>query len=432
MDNSLIIITLSYTCAIFTFVLLIYNLFKYDKYDKSDLYFSLICADILALLLCNIPFYKCSGLDEPWYPYIFNIVVFLQFALGGLVSIIYTNYMTCYLKIDPEKRRLIRIGMFEYGVFYEAIVLFNLKYGYYYTISETNQYTRGQFWFLAQILAFLPVLYDFTLFTRYKHNIYKSAWLGTIIYIAFPVIGALIHLKTQIPVTFCFASIGVYILFFNIKSEQAFLLERQQKELAESKISIMLSQIQPHFMYNSLTTIAVLCDKNPAEAKRATLNFSRYLRKNIDSVNKRMPVPFSSELEHVSTYLELEKLRFGNRLKVIMDIQSTDFLIPPLTIQPLAENAVKHGICNKVSGMGTLSVSTREKDDCFEIVISDDGVGFAPGQVMEDGKEHIGMENVRDRLKSMSDATMKVESVVGVGTTVTVCVPKKTEKRAFR
>ncbi len=432
MDNSLIVITLSYACAIFTFVLLIYNLFKYDKYDKSDLYFSLICADILALLICNIPYYSCSGLDKPWYPYIFNIAVFMQFALGGLVSVIYTNYMSCYLKIDTEKRRLIRIGMFEYAVFYEALVFFNLKYGYYYTISDANQYTRGRFWFMGQVLAFLPVLYAFILFAKYKHNIYKTAWLGTIIYIAFPVIGALIHLKTQIPVTFCFASIGVYILFFNIKSEQAFLLERQQKELAESKISIMLSQIQPHFMYNSLTTIAVLCDKNPAEAKRATLNFSRYLRKNIDSVNKRMPVPFSSELEHVSTYLELEKLRFGDRLRVNMDIQSTDFLIPPLTIQPLAENAVKHGICNKVSGMGTLSITTREKEDSYEIVISDDGVGFAPDQVMEDGKEHIGMENVRDRLKSMSDASMKVESIVGVGTTVTVNVPKKTEKHGFR
>ncbi len=428
MVNSQIIITLSYTCAIFTFVLFIYNLFKYDKYDKSDYFFSLICVVIILQLLSNVPFDKCVGLAKPWYPYVYNSVTLWQFLLGGPLALIYTNYLACYLKIDLVKRRKIRIMMFEYGTFYEALVLLNLRFGFYYRIDAQNNYVRGEYWFASQVLAALPILFDIYLFVKHRKNIYKSAWIGTILYLGLPLIGSFIQLKTGWPITFCFASIGVYILFFNIKSEQAFLFERQQKELAESRISIMLSQIQPHFMYNSLTTIAALCDKNPAEAKRATLNFSRYLRKNIDSVNKRMPVPFDSELEHVTTYLELEKLRFGDRLKVVMDIQTTDFLIPPLTIQPLAENAVKHGICNKLTGTGTLTITTREKETCYEITISDDGVGFEAGQRPDDGKEHIGMENVRDRLKAMSDATMKVESIVGVGTVVTVDIPKGTAK----
>ncbi len=420
-----VLITLSYASAAFVFVLFVYNLFKYDKYDKSDYFFSLICGIIFLQLLSNAPFDLCGGLERPWYPYVLNSVTFAQFALGGPLSLIYTNYLSCYLKLDANKRKKIRISMFEYGIVYETLVLLNLKFGYYYTINDQNEYIRGEYWAVSQLLAVLPIILDIYLFIKYRRNIYKSAWIGTIIYLGLPVMGSLIQLKTGWPITFCFAAIGVYILFFNIKSEQAFMLERQQKELAESRISIMLSQIQPHFMYNSLTTIAALCDKNPAEAKRATLNFSRYLRKNIDSVNKRMPVPFDSELEHVSTYLELEKLRFGDRLKVVMDIQSTDFLIPPLTIQPLAENAVKHGICNKTEGVGTLTIATREKETCYEITIADDGIGFEAGQKVEDGKEHIGMENVRDRLKAMSNATMKVESIVGLGTVITVTIPKK-------
>ncbi len=431
MDNPQTIIIMAGTCALFVFVLLIYNLFKYDKHDKADYFFSLLCAVIIVQLLSVAPFYQFAGLKEPWYPYIFKLTVLVQFLTGGAVSLIYTNYLCCYLKIDQGKRRRIRTSMFEYGALYEIIVMLNLRFGYYYTINEENLYTRGDFWFVAQLLAILPMIYDIVLFVRFRKSIYKSAWLGTIIYLGLPIIGAFLHYKTGTPVTFVFAAVGIYILFFNIKSEQSFLLERQQKELAESKISIMLSQIQPHFMYNSLTTIAVLCDKNPAEAKRATLNFSRYLRKNIDSVNKRMPVSFDSELEHVTTYLELEKLRFGNRLNIVMDIQSSDFLIPPLTVQPLVENAVKHGICNKVSGTGTVVISSCEKEDCFEVKISDDGVGFETDQRQDDGKVHIGLENVRDRLSAMSNASMKVESTVGVGTVITVSIPKTTAKKAL-
>lgn len=425
MVSSQTIITLSYTCAIFTFILLIYNLFKYDRHDRSDYFFSLLCAVVFIQLISNIPLCAFHGLDQPWYPYIFKVAAYVQFGVGGIIALIYTNYLCCYLQIAPYKRNRVRLGMFEYGVIYELLLLLNLKFGFYYTINSENEYVSGDFYLVAYILAGIPVIFDIFLFIKYRSNIYKNAWLGTLIHISLPFMGVFIQIRTGLPVSFCFAAIGVYVLFFNIKSEQAFLLERQQKELAESRISIMLSQIQPHFMYNSLTTIAALCDKNPQEAKKATLNFSRYLRKNIDSVNKRMPVPFSSELEHVSTYLELEKLRFDDRLKVIMDIQATDFLIPPLTIQPLAENAVKHGICNKTTGTGTLKISTREKADSYEITISDDGIGFETGQRPDDGKEHIGMENVRDRLKAMSNATMKVESIVGVGTIVTVNVPKK-------
>ncbi len=431
MESTQTIIIMACTSALFVFVLFTYNLFKYDKHDKADYFFSLLCSVIIVQLLSIGPFYSCSGLKEPWYPYILKATVLVQFLTGGTISLIYTNYLCCYLKIDQGKRRKIRMAMFEYGALYEVIVLLNLRFGYYYTIDEANIYHRGDIWFAAQILSFIPMIYDLFLFARYRRNVYKSAWIGTIIYLGLPLVGAFLHFKTGTPVTFVFAAVGIYIIFFNIKSEQSFILERQQKELAESKISIMLSQIQPHFMYNSLTTIAVLCDKNPAEAKRATLNFSRYLRKNIDSVNKRMPVPFDSELEHVTTYLELEKLRFGNRLNVVMDIQSNDFLIPPLTVQPLVENAVKHGICNKVSGGGTVLIASREKEDCFEITISDDGVGFETDQHQDDGKVHIGLENVRDRLSAMSNATMKVESTVGVGTVITVSIPKTTAKKAL-
>ena len=203
---------------------------------------------------------------------------------------------------------------------------------------------------------------------------------------------------------------------------------QMEKRLESARMDLLQSQIKPHFMYNSLTTIAALCDKNPAEAKRATLDFSRYLRGNIDSVNKMIPVPFKNEMEHINTYLSLEKLRFESRLNVVFDIETTDFSVPALTIQPLVENAVKHGICASADGTGTLTLKTWEEEKCFKISVSDDGAGFDVNKKPDDGREHIGLDNVRKRLLSMSNATMKIESEIGKGTTITVTVPKETRK----
>ena len=109
----------------------------------------------------------------------------------------------------------------------------------------------------------------------------------------------------------------------------------------------MVSQIRPHFMYNALSSIAALCKLDPDTAYDATITFSDYLRGNMDSLKQTAPIPFEKELEHLKKYLHIEKMRFGNKLNIVYDICATDFEIPQLTVQPLAENAVKHGISKK-------------------------------------------------------------------------------------
>ena len=186
----------------------------------------------------------------------------------------------------------------------------------------------------------------------------------------------------------------------------------------------MVSQIQPHFLYNALTSIAQLCEKNPSKAKKATIDFSDYLRRNMNSLKEQSPVSFESELKHLETYLSLEKMRFGDDLNIEYDIQTTDFLIPSLTVQPLVENAVKHGVGMKEDG-GTVTIATREYDNRFEVIVSDDGVGFDTEKKPDDGRTHIGMENVRNRLKTMCNAVLNIKSKIGVGTTATITIPKE-------
>ena len=208
--------------------------------------------------------------------------------------------------------------------------------------------------------------------------------------------------------------------------------ERTEKELYEAQVSVMVSQIQPHFMYNALTSIAMMCTIDPDVAQEATVTFADYLRGNMDSLKQKEPVPFEIELEHLKKYIYIEQLRFGKKLKVKYDIQATAFKLPLLSIQPLVENAVKHGVGMKREG-GTVTIATRETDTSYEVIISDDGVGFDAAEVKKrqetksDGRSHVGMENIKKRLHDQCQADVVITSVVGEGTTAKVIIPKGKE-----
>jgi len=207
---------------------------------------------------------------------------------------------------------------------------------------------------------------------------------------------------------------------------KTYMEEKMQTErkLAESRISIMLSQIQPHFLYNALAVISSLCDKNPSEAKKATVNFSNYLRGNMNLLERTEPIPFENELNHTISFLNLENAMYGEALNVIYDIQTKYFKLPALTMQPIVENAVKHGIGKKEGG-GTVSISTKETDSGYLIIISDDGAGFEQDKINNDGQQHIGINNVRLRLSAQCGGSLEIESKPGVGTTAKIIIPKE-------
>lgn len=228
--------------------------------------------------------------------------------------------------------------------------------------------------------------------------------------------------------TACMLIIQVGKLVYDMRQQykESIRYQQVQKELYESRVAIMVSQIQPHFLYNSLTSIAMMCTKDPQTAKTATVNFADYLRGNMNSLKEKNPVPFERELEHLKKYIMLEELRFGDMLNVEYDIQTTDFVLPQLSVQPLVENAIKHGVGMKEDG-GTVKISTRETESCFEVIVEDDGVGFDTEQKFNDGRDHIGMNNVRQRLKEMCNAELIIESEIGKGTISTIKIPKETE-----
>lgn len=200
--------------------------------------------------------------------------------------------------------------------------------------------------------------------------------------------------------------------------------QQMETELVQSRISTMLSQIQPHFLYNALEAIGDLCILSPARAEQAITGFSRFLRGNMNALRNDELIPFEQELEHTRYYLELERLRFGERLRTVFCLGTMEFKLPCLTLQPVVENAVRHGISKRREG-GTIMIAASETEAGYLVKVIDDGVGFDTDSEGEDGGTHIGLANVKARLRAQCRGSLTIESIPGEGTTVKIMIPKE-------
>ena len=195
-----------------------------------------------------------------------------------------------------------------------------------------------------------------------------------------------------------------------------------EAELKESRISIMLSQIRPHFIYNTLGTIERMCLKDPQKAFDLVRNFSLYLRGNFSELESVTPILFAEELKHVEYYVNIEKVRFPD-MSMEYDVETTEFVLPALSVQPLVENAIKHGLMRLESG-GTVRIHSYETPTHFCVAVTDDGAGFDPDAPIDE-KKHVGLRNIRGRLKAMVDGELIIESKPGVGTKAVIMIPKE-------
>ena len=193
-------------------------------------------------------------------------------------------------------------------------------------------------------------------------------------------------------------------------------------QLTESRISTMMSQIRPHFIYNTLGSIEQLCNIDPEKAGELVHNFAKYLRGNFGELDNPKPILMSQEMEHVHHYISIENVRFPD-MTFSFEMNSDDFHIPALTIQPIVENAIKHGLM-KLSKGGTIRVVSYETDTHYCVSVEDDGVGFNTTELLDDRK-HVGIRNIRGRLKAMVNGILEIESTEGVGTTVLIKIPKE-------
>lgn len=212
---------------------------------------------------------------------------------------------------------------------------------------------------------------------------------------------------------------GVSLMFIYIKQKNA--LEEMQTQLMLSRTTTMMSQIRSHFVFNILNAISGMCKYDPKLADETVVRFSKYLRNNIGIMEKDENIPFETDLQQLQDYVALEQIRFGDKVQFESDIEADDFMIPPLILQPVVENAIKHGVSKK-QGNGKIVLRTRDVGENIVITVGDDGVGFDMQELLKE--KSVGIRNIRFRLEHLVHGNLDIKSEVGMGTTVTITIPK--------
>ena len=403
-----------------------------------------ICA---ATLTFDVGVVISQGVNEPWAKIVFQASELATVLLQYLMVALFVGYVK-YLSRSGKAAKVLALIAYFFAAFCALLAIISAKYTHwYYLIDDQNVYHRQPFYFLAIALSGILYLLVVLQIILCAKRLMTRQLVSLLLYVTIPFLFVILQviLKPSIGLLNIGMAISLIIVFIvnnvritlmekelnNKVLQQNMVLLNQNKVIAEKKeeienlqLNMVITQMQPHFVFNVLNIIYYLCAKDTKLAQTAIDRFSSYLRANIDSLVSDELAPFSKELEHVKNYLDLEKLRFDDELELVYDIGPSDFHVPMLVVQPLAENAVKHGIAKSPNG-GRLIIRTIEDFDNFYIYVIDNGVGFDPDKKHTyDGRSHIGIDNVRLRLEKRVNGKLELFSKKGRGTTAIITIPK--------
>lgn len=404
---------------------------------KRDKYIVLMMEFAIVMLVTDAA--VCFLVGNPALAVLMHGLSFISYVACEFEAVMFTFYMAAYIAeyvTIPKKMLVIALIL---GVVSALLWLVSIFTEWFYYVDDTGNFVYTDWYWVAVIpSAFIIVMnLEFVLRNAIKLPTRKLTLI--IIYNFLPVIAVPFTPwfdTTPVYITVMLVLLLMYLMMHqdeNLRSaEQSRELMKQRVELANSRTKIMMSQIQPHFLYNTLNAIYYLIEKDPKTAQKAVNDFSEYLRMNIDTLSTAAPVEFAKEMKHIETYLWIEKMRFDDELEIEYDINYTDFLVPALSVQPFVENAVKHGICKKDGG-GTLKISTYRTAEGALIEIEDDGVGYdtTVTKKLDDGRSHVGVSNSRHRIETMMGGKIEVTSTVGVGTKVSIYIPGEADRSEY-
>lgn len=390
---------------------------------------------------------------------IFSLCIFLivlhQGCTTGIYNILFPNHSDRIMKLSIEIGLLYLVSLILFFLIFSEVKRYRIAYyrcleglivlcllGYpmcFFDKVAANLYAH-----LLSAVIPLTILYislRLSLSKQLQHRLFFIGWnITTITYILVTLCTeGIFHLKnnfitihaTLIGIAFISILFTVAIVNY-IKNMQMQHLKMEHKiqmaseQVKRTETALMQTQIKPHFLFNTLTAIEQLCAVDSQKAQTAIADFASYLRSNVDFSTETKLIRIEKELENVKHYLSLEKMRFEERLTVAYEIKATQFMLPPLVVQPIVENAVRHGVTKKPEG-GTVKVAVGETPLAYVITVSDNGIGFHPESDKQNEPYHIGIRNARDRLTRQCNGTLEVKSQIGVGTTVIITLPKASE-----
>ena len=292
-------------------------------------------------------------------------------------------------------------------------------------VSPDNQYYRGPWYPLLllpmAVIALLNLAGTIQRRNQLSHRMFVSLLISLLPMTVALLVQMFVDIYPIVDLCFVLSAFSMYSLIISDQIERDL---SHQREIAHERASVMVLQMRPHFIYNTLMTIHSLCRIDPQKARQVTMDFADYLRKNFNAVASDSTIPFSIELEHTRAYLAVEQAQLDDMLVVDWDTPFTHFRLPPLTLQPIVENAVKHGM-NPDGEPLNISIQTRHTDAGTEIIVEDTGPGFDPS---DESKPHTALKNIQQRLEMMCGGTLEITSREAGGARVTIRVPLKNTK----
>lgn len=413
--------------------ILVYCLFMGKNLkDRMNRLFIWMLITNMGVLTCDLLTWIFSGNTEPFVRPILLIANFGVYSLGYVFLALFTDYLVSYISVKVEiSGHIVKIISCMCMVAIVLVIISQFNHMYYY-YDETNEYQRNSWYWLSQIWAVIILFIDGFIVLKYRRQLTSGDVFALLSYEILPILAMLIQVKIYgITLLYVATTLSMLIIYVNIQVQQEKRLNEKEIELMDSRVSTMMSQIRPHFIHNVLVVIRNLCDKDVEQAKEAVVEFSDFLRGSMDALSRKRLIPFEQEMHHVENYLKLEKRRFGNRLQIQYNVIADDFLLPALTVQPIVENAVRYGAAQRADD-GTVSISTQETEEGFVIKVWDNGRGFDPAMPINDGRSHIGIDNVRRRLSAMCGGVLNINSNREEGTTVIITIPKTMDKKSRR
>lgn len=415
-------------CAVsITLVLLTGAILGGNLKEKIYRFFFIMLVFNLAGSFCEVVLPFMFGTPGKTMTFLIRLVDFIDYACGSGLYISFTLYLYELLSSKGEISKKPFIAMaciYTLNIPLLAVAQFNQMFA---RLDEYNNYHVQDIIWVTIIFPVISISIMLTETLRHIKplGLKKKEWISLLLYAAIPLLSYVVELAfSGIWLAYFGSTIALLLIYVNIQVDLMNLLSKKEAELTQSRVAIMLTQIQPHFIHNSLLAIQDLCGHDGKEAETAVREFSKYLRGNLSSLTNNNTIYFEKELEHLRLYLSLEQRRFEERLQVEFDLQAVDFLLPALTLQPIVENAVLHGVTMRVEG-GKVTVRTREDSTHWRIIVEDTGVGFDPTHPKADERSHIGIENVRYRLESMCGGALEIQSTPDVGTTAVISIPKE-------
>lgn len=350
-----------------------------------------IASLVFIITVCEYVEYWCDTYNKPiWIRYVKSAITY---SLNPLLIL-----LELYL-IAPIKHKFLLVIPYIINVALAISDLFGTNFIYAYT--EDHNFISGK----LKVVPAIVVCFYILLLTFYSNYFIKNDERSKAIIVFFMSFSTIITVYLEyeniiVNHTTDIAAMEMLIYYFYLaaihhsKVQQKLhaselALERQNNEL-------LMAQIQPHFINNSLLAIQARCMDYP-EIYDSIRNFSRYLRSNFDNIGNTHPITFEQELKNIKAYLALEKMNFGDRLTVEYDIDNEDFMLPALSVEPLVENAVRHGVAARENG-GVVQIIQRDEESGIIIEVRDIGQGKLNLTEKQEKRRGIGVANVRARL----------------------------------